>query len=124
MKAFFIIVIFACLAFPLFSDDANLPRYQALSDTMGRTLSSANSKLDNYKQDMTNSGNMKTYSSYRGKYDSVVRRMNESETKLDLLIRTNDRTVDIKDEVDHYEGLVNQLESVKSDYDSWVRNVK
>lgn len=124
MKAFFVIVIFACLAFPVFSEDSNLPRYQSLSETMGRTISSANSKLENYTQDSENSANMKTYAAYKGKYDSVTRRMGETETKLDLLIRTNDRTVDIKKERDHYEYLIQELDTVKSDYDSWMKNVK
>jgi len=124
MKYLVLSVIFVCLAFPLFSDDANLPRYRTLGETMDRSISSHNSKLENYTQDMTNSGNMKTFASYKARYDVLSKALDESEAKLDLLIRTNDRTVDIKNERDHYESLIKQLESVKSEYDGWIRNVR
>ena len=124
MKYLVLSVIFVCLAFPVFSEDANLPRYKALSDTMDRSIANRNSKLENYTQDMTSSGNMKSYASYKARYDSLTKALNESEIKLDLLIRTNDRTVDIKKERDHYESLIQQLQSVKSDYDGWLRNVQ
>jgi len=123
MKFLTILIVFACLlVFPVFSQETNDQRYQALSDSMGRTLDSSNSRLDYYRDAMNDSGAMKGYASYRGKYSSLLRRLNETEIKLDLLIRTNDRTVLIEDEVGHYESIIDELESTKSDYDRWLRD--
>ena len=125
MKKFFVVfAVFVCVALPGFSQSANSQRFKALSDSMDRTLSISNSKLENYDLDMTDSGNTKTYTSYNRKHEALKRALNESEMKLDLLIRTNDKTSTIKDERDHYESLVKQLEALKSDYDSWLKNVQ
>ena len=125
MKYVTIFIVLACLLIsPVFSQNKNQTRYKALSDSMDRTLSSSKTKLDNYTEEMNNSGNMKTYSSYNQKYNTLVQSLNEAEIRLDLLIRTNDRTVDIKEERDYYESLIKRLESTKSDYDSWMNSVK
>ena len=125
MKYVTIFIVLACLLVsPVFSQNKNQTRFKALSDSMGRTLSDSNTKLENYTDEMHNSGNMKTYASYNQKYSVLVKALNVSEIKLDRLIRTNDRTVDIKDERDHYEDLIKQLESTKSDYDNWMKSVQ
>ena len=124
MKPLFVFVLFACLVFPVFSQDANADRYKSLSDSMGRTLSNSNANLENYTEEMNGSGNMQTYSSYKGRYNTLVKALNESENKLNYMIRANDRKANIKAERDHYESLVDQLDTMKSDYDSWLSKVQ
>ena len=124
MRFFACIIIFACLAFPAFSQSSSEDRHRALSDSMDYTLSSSRTKLDNFNQDLKESGDGNSYASYREKYLSLVRRLNETEARIDLLTRTNDRTSLIRKERDKYEGLINDLEQVKSDYDSWVSSNK
>ena len=124
MRFFACLIIFACLAFPAFSQNANEERYQALSDSMDFTLENSRTNLENFDQDIRDSGSGNSYASYREKYLSIVRRMNETEARIDLLTRTNDRTSLIRRERDRYENLINDLEQVKSDYDSWKSNKK
>ena len=120
MRFFVCLIIFACLAFPVFSQNANEDRYQALSDSMEYTLETSRSNLERYDQDLRDSGNNNSYAASRGKYLSIVRRMNETEARIDFLTRTKDKTSLIRKEHDKYEGLISELEQVKSDYDSWM----
>ena len=126
MRHIFIFAIFICLTLPVFSQDANSSqtKFQALSDRMGTSVTNSNTKLDNYTQDMNDSGNTATYASYSGKYNTLMKALSASEDKLDLMIRSNDRPANIKAERDHYESLIKQLQSLKSDYDNWLSGVK
>ena len=91
---------------------------------MGRTIEASNSKLENYSQDSSDSENMKTYTSYRRKYESLSNALKSSEMRLDTLIRTNDKASRVKDERDNYENLLKQLQDSKSEYDNWLKNVR
>jgi len=118
--------IFACLVFPVFSQDqdASTQRFQALSDTMGSTLTSSNSKLNEFDQQLADSGNTKSYAAYRDRYNSISKALQDSEAKLNRMILANDRTANIKAERDNYENLIKKLDALKSDYDNWLKNRK
>ena len=124
MKKLMFSLIFACLVFPVFAQNASAQRFKALSDSMGTTLSNSTSKLQDFDEQMTDSGNTKTYASYREKYEGLSKALQESEARLNRLIQTNDRTANIKAERDNYESLIKKLETVKSDYDNWLRSVQ
>ena len=124
MKAIFVFTIFFCVTFAGFSQNTNSDRFKALSDSMDRTISNSNSKLENYDEDTSGSGNTRTYTSYNRKHEILKQALSQSEWRLDLLIRTNDRTSVIKEERDNYEHLIKEVESLKSDYDSWLRSVQ
>lgn len=119
MRFFACFIIFACLAFPAFSQSATEERYQALSDSMGYTLEGGRSNLETIDQELRDSGSGNSYASYREKYVSIKRRMSETEARIDLYVRTKDKTSLIKQERDKYEKLLKDLEQLKSDYDSW-----
>ena len=121
------VFIFTCLAFPVFSQNSqnsSQDRFQALSESMGRTISSSQSKLEYYDQESRDTTSMKTFTFYRKKHEDLSRSLRDSEAKLDLLLRTNDRADTVKKERDFYEGLINELQSAKSDYDSWLKSAK
>jgi len=124
MKAFFVFTLFICVTFSAFSQNASSDRFKALSDNMGRTISSTTSRLENYDDQLNDSGNTRTYSNYNRKYLVIRQALAESENRLDLLIRTNDRTALIREERDNYEELLKHLESLKSEYDDWLKNVQ
>ncbi|MCL2318608.1 MAG: hypothetical protein FWC45_00875 [Treponema sp.] len=124
MKRVLFSIIFACLVFPAFSQNANTQRYKALGDTINSTLSGSNSKLQSFDQLVNDSGNTKTYASFRDRYDTISKALQQSEARLNRLIQTNDRTANVKAERDNYESLVKKLEALKSDYDNWIKNVK
>jgi len=124
MRFFACFIIFTFLAFPAFSQTSREDRHNALSESMDYTLSSSRTKLENFNQDLKDSGDGNSYASYREKYNSLQRRLNETEARIDLLTRTNDKTSYIREQRDKYESLINDLEQVKSDYDSWLSNNK
>ena len=117
-------LIFACMVFPAFSQNANSQRLQALSDSMASTLSSSNSKLNDFDQQLADSGSTKAYATYRDRYNSLSKALQESEAKLNRLIISNDRTANIKAERDNYESLIKKLDALKSEYDNWLKGVK
>ena len=117
-------LLFVCLVFPAFSQNANSDRFKSLSDTMGSTLSGSTSKLSNYDQQISDTGNSKSYASYRERYNSLSKALQESEARLNRMIQSNDRTANIKAERDNYEGLVKKLDALKSDYDNWLKSVQ
>ena len=124
MKAFLVFVIFICVTFPGFSQNTSSDRFKALSDSMGRTVSNTTANLENYDELTKDNGSTRTYSYYNRKHEHFKQALSESERRLDLLIRTNDRRAVIKEERDNYEVLLRHLEDLKSEYDSWLRSVQ
>ena len=124
MKFFIAFMILVCVVFPGFSQSAASDRFQALSDSMDRTINSSNSKLESYDEFSSDSSNTNTFMRYNRRHEVLREALGDSESRLDLLIRTNDRPSLIKEERDNYENLLNNLKSLKSDYDSWLRSVQ
>ena len=124
MKPFFVFIFFVCLIFPCFSQSTTSERFKALSDAMGRTLEAGKTNMETYDQDTADSENMKTYLHYRRRHESLSSAMKDSEARMDRLLRTNDKPARVKDERDHYEKLINNLEKEKGDYDNWLRSVR
>lgn len=125
MKIFAGVVIFTCLAFPAFSQQrANMQRYNALSDTIASTVTSSNATLADFDDMLQEDGAVKNYTAFKRSYDSLAKALLDSENRLNFLIRTNDRSLYIKEERDNYESLIRELEAVKSEYDSWLNTVR
>jgi len=124
MKFFIAFMILVCVVFPGFSQSAASDRFQALSDSMDRTINSSNSKLESYDEFSSDSSNTNTFMRYNRRHEVLREALGDSESRLDLLIRTNDRPSLIREERDNYENLLNNLKSLKSDYDSWLRSVQ
>ena len=124
MKVLLVFAIFACLVFPVFSEDPNTPRYRELSDSMGTTVSSSTSTLGNFDLVMLNNNQLSTYTSYKGQYDNLVNSLRESETRLSRLIRTNAQENRLREERDIYARLIERLEAVKAEFDNWLQGVQ
>jgi len=124
MKIFTVSVLLICLAFPVFSQNANTQRFRALGDTMDRTLSNSNSNLEYYNELALDNSNTRTYTDYLRKHNTLAQALNDSEKKLDFYIRTNDKPRIIKEERDNYERLIKELDQVKKDYDNWLSSVR
>jgi hypothetical protein len=89
---------------------------------MGRAISRGTDTLADFNSQIKEDGDTKVYASYLGRYNSLVMALQESENKLNLLIRTNDRNANITAERDNYENILKQLQSVKSEFDTYVRS--
>ena len=123
MKYFAVFVILIGLAFPVFSQNTALNRrFTALGDSMNSTISSSTATLADFNSQIKEDGEIKMYTSFLRKYNYLAKALQDSEQKLNLLLRTNDRTVYITDERDNYEDLVKQLQSVKSDFDTYLKS--
>ena len=124
MRYFFAFTIFFCLAFPVFSQAGNVQRFRALSDNMETAASRSTNKLAEYDSIIMDDGNIRVYMNYRKKFESLSKEINDTESRLNLLLRTNDRISHMKAERDHYEALIKNLEAIKSEYDNWMRSVQ
>jgi len=124
MRFFAVFVLLLCIVFPVFSQSSGVQKFSAMGNSMGGTLTRSNTRLSYYDSMIKDNGNNKVYTAYKEKYDFLVSSLNESEARLNLLLRTNDRTIVIKEERNNYEDLINQLQSLKSEYDGWVKTVQ
>ena len=125
MKTFFAIIIFASLAFPVFSQTGNTQqRFRNLSESMEATITRSNNRLANFNQLASNHEAVQSYASYRVRFETLGKALADSENRLSLLTRGNARTDVIKEERDNYESLIRQLQALKSDYDNWLRTVQ
>ena len=124
MKFFVVALVFIGLVAPVFGQDANVPLYRSLDDSMGTTISSSSDMLQSFDRDITYNNQGKTYATYKLKYDALNKALQDSELRLYRLIQFHDTATNIKAERDQYESLIKQLEQVKSEYDSWLRNVQ
>ena len=126
MQYFAVLILSICIAFPVFSQNSNnnRERFRNLSDSMGQTVSNSSSNLEYYDEMTADSGNSKNYAYYSRKHDFLSKALKESEARLDLYIRTNDRPSIVKAERNNYERLIKQLESTKNEYDDWLSSMK
>jgi hypothetical protein len=127
MKYFAVFVILTGLAFPVFAQNttqnsAITRRFNALGDSMNGTISSSTSTLAAFDSQITDNGDIKVYTTYLRKYNYLADKLQESEGKVNLMLRTNDRVNYIKAERDNYEGLIKQLQSVKSEFDTYLKS--
>ncbi|MDR0553437.1 MAG: hypothetical protein LBG76_01370 [Treponema sp.] len=124
MKFFVVSIMLACLVLPVFGQDTNSQRYQSLSNNMGTTISNSNNKLKDVDQQTIYNGNGKTFAQYSQRYNSLAKAIQDSEIRLERLIQARAPANEVKEERDKYEGFVKQLESVKSDYDEWLKSTQ
>jgi hypothetical protein len=126
MKVFIGFVIFVCLAFPVFSQSQspNADLFSALSNSLDSSISRSTSVLADYDSWSSTDGDFKMYSSYKKRYDDIVKALKDSEAKMDLLHRTYDRADYVKKERDNYDDLLTQLKTVKSEYDTWLGTIR
>jgi len=122
MKYFAALVILVGLAFPAFSQNAALTRrFTALGDSMNSTITASTSTLADFNSQIKDNGEIRTYTTFLRKYNFLAKALQDSETKMNLLLRSNDRTSFITDERDNYEDLIKQLQAVKTDYDAYLK---
>ena len=129
MKVFMGLIIFICLAFPVFSQSQNsenpdLERFNALSESMDNSVTRSTAMLEDYNSRLDENGSLRMYSSFKKRYDDLIGAIRESELRMALLFRTADRSEYIKKERDVYDNLLTELQSVKGEYDSWLRTVQ
>jgi hypothetical protein len=127
MKYFTVFVILIGLAFPVFAQNttqnsAITRRFSALGDSMNSTISSSTSTLASFDSQITDNSDVRVYTTYLRKYNYLADKLQESEIKVNLMLRSNDRTNYILAERDNYEDLIKQLQSVKSDFDTYLKS--
>ena len=124
MKVLIAIAIFACVVFPVFSQDSNISRYRQLSDAMESSVSSSTSTLEDFDNLMKRNDNLHTYVSYRGRYITLVNALQTSEDELNKLINSNAPESRRRDERNNYEKILKRLEATKAEFDDWLKTVQ
>jgi len=123
MKYFVVFVILAGLAFPVFAQNTALAqRLTALSDSMATSVTRATTTLSDFDAQIKDKKDVAIYTSYLNKYGYLVSALQDSEGRFKLLMRTNDRNVNIQEERDTFEAIIKQLQSVKSDFDAYLKS--
>jgi len=123
MKYFAVFVILAGLAFPAFAQNAALTqRFNTLNEAMGSSISKATETLADFDSQIKDKGDANVYTSYLRRYNFLADSLEESEGKFNLLIRTNDRNVNIEAERNNYEKIIKQLQSVKSNFETYMKS--
>jgi len=123
MKYFAVFFILVGLAFPVFAQNTALAqRLNALSESMGTSVTRATETLQDFDVQIKDKKEMAIYTSYLNRYGYLVSALQESEGRFKLLIRTNDRNRNIEEERDTFEAFIKQLQTVKSDFDSYLKS--
>jgi len=126
MKYFAVFVILVGLAFPVFAQNTNntvlTQRLNALNESMGTSISKATETLADFDTQIKDRGTARVYITYLNKYNYLADSLEESESRFDLLIRTNDRNANIQAERDKYEGIIQQLQSVKGNFETYLKS--
>jgi hypothetical protein len=123
MKYFAVLVIFAGLTFPVFAQNTALAqRLNTLSESMGTTVSKSSSILEDFDSQIKDNKDVVVYTNYVRLYNFLASELKESEQKLNLLLRSNDRTAYIAAERDNYESIIKRLQSLKTDFDAYLKS--
>ena len=124
MKGLICLIAFICFAFPAFAQASNAQRFRALADSIDRTLTRSNDALADFDSRVTDYGTEKRYADYLGQFRFLDQALQNSEARLNFLLRNNAHRVQIGEEHINYERLLGSLEALKSDYDTWLRTVQ
>jgi hypothetical protein len=124
MRVLFVGLTLLIAVYPVFSQDANAQRYQTLSDNIASAVSDGNAKLQNFDQRVGYNRNGKFYSNYRQRFETINRALVESETRFNRLLQAHDNSDNIKAERDRYESLIQHLQALKDEYDSWLSSIQ
>ena len=124
MKSLICLIAFICISFPAFSQTSNTQRFRALADTMSTTLTKSTEILADFDSRASTDGSVKRYVDYLGQFRFLDEALQASEFKLNFLLRGHAHSTQISDEHKNYERLLNSLEALKSDYDTWLGTVQ
>jgi hypothetical protein len=123
MKYFAVLVILAGLAFPVFAQNSAITqRFNALSESMGTTVSKSSSILEDFDSQIKDNKDVVIYTNYVKLFNFLASELQESEQKLNLMLRSNDRAAYIAEERDNYESIIKRLQAVKSDFDAYIKS--
>jgi len=123
MKYFVVLVILVGLTFPAFAQNSVITqRFNALSESMGTTASKSSTILEDFDSQIKDNKDVMIYTNYVRLYNFLASELRESEQKLNLMLRSNDRTAYITAERDNYESIIKRLQSVKSDFDAYIKS--
>ena len=124
MKFLVFIFTLVCFSFPAFSQASNAQRFRSLADSMNTTLTRSTEALADFDSRATDDGSVRRYVDYLGQYRVLEHALQESEARLNFLLRGHAHQNDIREEHKNYERLLSSLEALKSDYDTWLRTVQ
>ena len=124
MKLLFVSVILSCLAFPVFSQTGNVQRYRNLSDAIGTTLSRSTAALADFDSRASGGGDVRLYVHYLRQYNDLSKALDDSEHRLNFLLKGNAHSNQISEEHRNYANLLRTLETLKTEYDNWLRTVQ
>ena len=124
MKLLFFSIILFTFTFQAFSQAANVQRYRTLGDSIGTTLTRNTAVLADFDSRVKDDGTTQRYARYFRYHNDLARALRESEFKLNFLLRGFAHRSLIEEEHKNFEGLLRQLEVLKTEYDNWLRTVQ
>ena len=124
MRFFTGLILFVFLALPVVAQSSNAQRQKVLGDAMSTTISRSNSALADFDSRFSGDSQVKIYTDYKRRYESLSKDLEASERRLDFLLRANDRRTNIQVEYDNFKNLLQRLQDIKTEYDNWLRTVQ
>jgi hypothetical protein len=91
---------------------------------MGNTLTRSSAALADFDSRTTDTGSIRRYVNYLGQFNTLARALRESERNLNFLLQVNAHRNYIDNEHSNFQELLQRLESLKSEYDTWLRTVQ
>ena len=124
MKLILGILIFTCFSLPAFSQQnvqAQQQRMRNLGDSMDTVITRSNNNLRAFDEMITGNQTNTTFTNFLRRHETLTNALSESEQRLHFLIRSNSRAAEIRNERNTYDVLIRELESVKTEYDGFLR---
>ena len=125
MKFILGIIVFTFLSLPVFSQQVDtVQRARNLESSVDTVLTRSNNNLRGFDQLIAAGHDTVTFSVLRRRHESLTHALGESEIHLHYLIRTNSRMADITAERNNYQRLINDLQSLKTDLENYIRTIQ
>ena len=128
MKFIFGIIIFTCLSLPVYSQRQiqvdNTQRNNNFGNSIDTVLTRSNNNLRAFDALIDAGRDSITFSELRRRYESLANALFESELHLHFLIRSNSRIADIRGERENYQRLITDLETLKTDFETYLRTAQ
>jgi len=124
MKLLFVSIILFALTFPAFSQAANVQRYRALGDAIGVTLDRGTAALADFDSRVRDDGTTLRYTRFLRQHMDLTRALRDSEWMLNFLLNGNAHPNVIHEEYANFQDLIEQMQTLRTEYDAWLRTVQ
>ena len=124
MKVFIAIIVFSFFTFPVFSQNPNINRFNALGAAIASTYERNREALADFDERILIDGTVQRFARFLRHHHDLAAALEASEFHLNFLLRGSAHRTLIMEEHQNFGNLMREMEALRIEYDAWLRTVQ